>query len=172
MGCLEPDRCLFYSQVTLLASGTLNYIQISNGLGRHAQFVPLDQQVVVSQCLLALEILYNFTMVLVKYSFCWMYVRLFPRLRKLVTIVGGFVTAWGIAFVIVLIFQCNPVQKFWEPQLPGTCIDPRPVFVANAILNFFSDIALLCMPITQVIKLEVQRSVKVSVCSIFLLGGL
>lgn len=150
----------------------MNYVQISNGLGRHVQFVPVYQQVIVLKCLLAIEIFYNITMVLVKYSFCWMYVRLFPRLRRLVYTVGGFVSAWGIAFTFALIFQCNPMQKFWEQQVPGTCLDPRPIFVANAVLNFLSDMALLCMPISQVIKLEVQTSVKVSVCSIFLLGGL
>lgn len=171
MSHLETDQCLL-PKVALLVSGILNYVQVSNGLGRHVQFVPFSQEVVVLQCLFALEILYNIVMVLVKFSFCWMYVRLFPNLRKLVYVVGGFVAAWGVAFMITLVFQCSPIQKLWQPQIPGTCLDPRPIFVTNAILNFISDIALLCMPITQVIKLEVKPSVKVSVCSIFILGGL
>lgn len=64
------------------------------------------------------------------------------------------------------------MAKLWEPELAGKCLDPRPIFVANAVLNFLSDMALLCMPITQVARLQMKTAVKVSVCSMFLIGGL
>lgn len=154
-----------------LASGGLNYGQVANGLGRHVEFVPVDQQVVVLKCLLALECLYNVAMVLVKFSYCYMYLRLFPHLRIHVHVVAAFVSVWGLAFIFVILFQCTPMSKQWEPQLEGHCLDPRPVFVANAALNFLSDMALLCMPITQVMRLQMKTPVKLSICSIFLLGG-
>lgn len=156
----------------LLASGGLNYAQVANGLGRHVEFVPFDKQVIVLQCLLALECLYNIVMMLVKFSYCYMYLRLFPNLRIHVHVVGAFVTAWGVAFIFVCLFQCDPMAKQWEPQMEGKCLDPRPIFVTNAVLNFLSDMALLCMPIMQIFRLQMKTALKVSICSIFVLGGL
>lgn len=101
-----------------------------------------------------------------------MYLRLFPHLRIHLYVVAGFVLSWGIAFIFVCLFQCTPMAKLWEPELAGKCLDPRPIFVANAVLNFLSDMALLCMPITQIARLQMKTAVKLSVCSMFLIGGL
>lgn len=134
--------------------------------------VTLDQIIVGQKCLLALECMYNVTMMLVKMSFCYLYLRLFPMLKYRVWAVAAFVVAWCISFIFVCLFRCTPMAKVWDPLIEGTCLDPGPVFVTNAALNFASDIALLCMPISQVIKLELKMAVKISLCSVFMLGAL
>ncbi|KAI0529976.1 hypothetical protein GGR58DRAFT_276074 [Xylaria digitata] len=35
------------------------------------------------------------------------------------------VTFWGIAVALVTIFSCDPVQGFWDHDIPSKCIDSK-----------------------------------------------
>lgn len=145
---------------------------VANGLGRHADTLPASQLVTCLKCLLALECMYNVTMVAVKFSFCFLYLRLFPMLKHRVWAIAGFVLAFSCTFIIVGLLQCTPMVKIWEPTHAGTCLNTTAIFLANAVLHIVSDIILLLLPVTQMIKLKVETVVKLSLVSIFMLGAL
>ena len=54
----------------------------------------------------------------------------------------------------------------------GTCLDLKALLLATAIINILTDIAVLVLPMPIVWNLKIQRSQKVAVSGIFLLGGL
>ena len=75
-----------------------------------------------------------------------------------------------ISTMLVVIFQCNPRAKFWEPTLPGHCINIEVVDIVAAAINVFSDVVLLLFPITCVWQLQMPNRSKVAVSAVFTTG--
>lgn len=103
-----------------------------------------------------------------------MYARIFPlKGFRIGAYILGFITVgWVIAINCVSIFQCRPIRKAWFPTMPGECIDLKGSFIGNAVPNILTDIAILCMPVAQVWKLQVTTAQRASLIFMFLLGGL
>ena len=104
-----------------------------------------------------------------------MYLRIFPTkdFRIGAYILGSVTIGWVIAINCVSIFQCNPIEKAWlGPAVAGTCINLKASFIGNAVPNILTDIIILCMPVTQVLKLQVSNAQRASLIFMFLLGAL
>ncbi|KAI3396868.1 hypothetical protein diail_11572 [Diaporthe ilicicola] len=154
--------------------GGFNYGEVSHGLGRMAVDVPLDQQAQLSKTLFAMEFAYVTTIVLIKHSILLMYIRIFPRERKLritAYIVAAVVTAWGIALYFVFLFQCSPARKAWTPSVEGHCIEYNWIQIGNAVPNIMTDFLILCMPIPLVLKLHITVYQKFALSLTFSLGA-
>lgn len=124
---------------------------------------------------MAFECVYCTAIGLVKLSLLIMYIRIFPtRNFKLGASILAFVTiGWVIAINGVSIFQCTPVEKAWlGPAVAGTCINLKASFIGNAVPNILTDVAILCMPVAQVLKLQVSSAQRASLIFMFLLGAL
>jgi hypothetical protein len=147
---------------------------IQHGLGRHAGVLSQDELVIFFKLLLAFECVYATAVAMVKFAILLMYLRLFPSkgFKIASSVVGATIVGWWISIVCVCIFQCQPIEKAWLPWIDGTCIDLKGSFIGNAIPNILTDLAMLCMPITQVWKLQVTKAQRISLCFMFLLGGL
>ncbi|CEI66993.1 hypothetical protein FVEN_g9773 [Fusarium venenatum] len=160
--------------VFVFITGALNYGMISHGLGKHAGKVSPEDLAIFFKILLAFECIYVTAVMMVKLALIQMYLRIFTsRGFKLASaIIAGTVVAWWIAICAVCIFQCRPIRRGWMPWLTeGTCIDLKASFIGNAIPNIATDIAILCLPVTQIVKLQVNIAQKISLLIIFLLGG-
>ncbi len=72
--------------------------------------------------------------------------------------------------MFVVIFQCNPRAKFWEPTLPGHCINIEVVDIVTAAINVVSDVVLLLLPITCIWQLQMPSRSKVAVSAVFTTG--
>ncbi|KAI3559391.1 hypothetical protein CABS01_00479 [Colletotrichum abscissum] len=158
--------------VTFMA-GALNYAMIAQGLGRHAATLSQDTLIQFLKLLLAFECVYVTAVMFIKISLLLMYRRIFPgRGFKIAAMVLGLLTiGWWLAIVFVCVFQCTPVAKAYMPWIEGTCIDLKASFIGNAIPNILTDVAILCLPIGQVWKLQVTLAQRLSLCFMFLLGG-
>ncbi|KAJ4287561.1 hypothetical protein N0V90_012264 [Kalmusia sp. IMI 367209] len=133
-----------------------------------------DWMIVVSLLLVAFECVYCTGVGLVKLSLLLMYTRIFPTPNfRLGAYTLGFITiGWVIAINCVSIFQCKPIKKAWlGPAIAGTCINLKASFIGNAVPNILTDIAILCMPITQVLKLQMSAAQRASLIFMFLLGA-
>lgn len=69
------------------------------------------------------------------------------------------------------IFQCSPVNRFWEVQIrPKGCVDV-PLWTSLAsYINSLTDIILFVLPIPLVYKLKIHHKQKLSMFIIFLAG--
>ena len=70
------------------------------------------------------------------------------------------------------IFQCKPIAKYWDFELPGHCIDLSGYFVATGIFNLVSDFLMLLFPLYCTWKLQMSTKRKTRVSAIFFIGGL
>ncbi|KAK1565900.1 uncharacterized protein LY79DRAFT_644668 [Colletotrichum navitas] len=167
------DWFMVAALVVTFMAGSINYAMIGQGLGRHAATLSLDMQVQFLKLLLAFECIYVTAVMLVKVSLLLMYCRIFPsrNFRIAAITLGGITVAWWIAIVCVCVFQCTPIEKAYMPFLDGTCIDLKASFIGNAIPNILTDVAILCLPVGQVWKLQATLAQRLSLCFMFLLGG-
>ena len=75
-----------------------------------------------------------------------------------------------LATLLVAIFPCTPIEKWWNPLLEGRCIDTIAAYLASAIFNLISDVAILVLPIYLTSKLKMPLRRKLGVCAIFTVG--
>ncbi|RFN44925.1 hypothetical protein FIE12Z_10820 [Fusarium flagelliforme] len=173
IGYGNDDWLTVVSLVFVFITGGLNYGMIAHGLGRHFERVDTPDQIIFLKILLAFENIYVTAVMLIKLALLSMYLRIFPsrRFRLISAIIAAVVIGWWIAICAVCIFQCHPIRKAWEPWIDGKCIDLKASFIGNAIPNIATDIAILCLPVKQILKLQVNMAQKLSLLVIFMLGS-
>ncbi|KAL8994020.1 MAG: hypothetical protein Q9169_005899 [Polycauliona sp. 2 TL-2023] len=78
-------------------------------------------------------------------------------------------TAWMIAVILAQLLQCKPVPKFWDPTIPGTCLNTNPLYLSNSIINTAIDFLVLLLPIPMIVRLQVNTRTKLILAGIFTL---
>ncbi|KAF5698094.1 integral membrane protein [Fusarium mundagurra] len=173
IGYGTDDWLTLVALVFVFITGGLNYGMIAHGLGKHAKRVSTADQVIFFKLLLAFENIYVTAVMLIKLALLAMYLRIFPsrNFRLMSAIIAATVIGWWIAICAVCIFQCHPIKKAWMPWIDGSCINLKASFIGNAIPNIATDVAILCMPVTQILKLQINMAQKLSLLVIFSLGS-
>lgn len=120
------------------------------------------------------DILYTMSLLAIKISILQLYRSIFPGRGFTITtsVVGAGVIAWGVAVILVSIFQCNPIRGAWDLTIPATCIPLPRFYLSNAVPNIVMDVIILALPIPNVWNLQMSIRQKFVVSSLFLLGGL
>ncbi|KAL8801103.1 MAG: hypothetical protein Q9182_004696 [Xanthomendoza sp. 2 TL-2023] len=173
------DYTVILSLIFSWGPNIVNLLAVRNGFGKHRNAVPQASVFDWFKYLYAFEFLYTLGMCSVKYSvLCFMH-RIFPivQFRRLLTLSLVFVVSLTVACVVVTIFQCIPVYKFWEtlggkltPQLGGQCINVRLYFIISGSINTFTDFVLLAMPIPILWRLRTGKPQKLLLTAIFTVG--
>ena len=122
-----------------------------------------------------LEILYCPVVLATKLSILLQLIHIFAPARERVTyyvcqIMIWFNSLFYTSIMLVVIFQCNPRAKFWEPTLPGHCISIEAVDIVAAAINVLSDVVLLLLPITCIWQLQMPSRSKLAVSAVFTTG--
>ena len=86
--------------------------------------------------------------------------------------IGSFVIAHAFIVVIVIIFHCQPIARFWDPSIPGTCIDELAWARYVSVPNILSDAALMVLPLPSIWKIQISWQQRLGLSTIFILGGL
>ncbi len=123
-----------------------------------------------------MEVVYAVTLPVIKISILLLYRVLFPTrfFRIGFWVLGTLSLVWGVAVLFVVIFQCKPVSAFWDPAEGNgtTCISTEEFFYSIAPFNIATDVAILCLPVREVWKLQMPFKRRVATFVMFLLGGL
>jgi len=144
------------------------------GLGKHIWVADKDAIEVWAKALFIQELAYTLTICCVKFSLLTFYWRIFKMssIRIPIYIVGGIITCWGIVVIIITIFQCTPVEGFWDKSINPTCnVDTGKFFDGNAVPNIVTDGVVLILPIPYIWGLQLPRAQKIALTSIFFLGA-
>ena len=85
----------------------------------------------------------------------------------------AFIVSSGVAYILATIFQCTPIDGFWETTIKDRhCINTVAFWQSYAFLNILTDFAILALPLSQVAKLRLPRAEKIGLTVIFALGAL
>ncbi|KAJ5365970.1 hypothetical protein N7517_008856 [Penicillium concentricum] len=120
--------------------------------------------------------LYVTSLWLIKASMVIFYKRLADRTRYQIVynITLGLLAATWLVLFFDIVFKCYPVQRQWQaitnpeltcPQGPSTIN-----YWLTILFNIFTDVFIICLPITQVARLKMPTKQKWGVISVFLLG--
>lgn len=118
--------------------------------------------------------MYNLSLALIKLTFLLQYLRLLSvhKMKKIIWGLGSIIMMWATSQVIVAVFSCTPIQKFWQPELEGYCMSNQPFWYINAGGNIMTDLAILIMPLPVLKNLQLHKKQKYFLLGIFSLGFL
>ncbi|KAI9045276.1 PTH11-like integral membrane protein [Aspergillus affinis] len=144
------------------------------GLGRHSSELSAHENQQQLKRLWAAIPMYNSSLACTKFSILFQYLRIFPG--------HGFRIACYITMAIVAIYStwavvsgyvnCVPVAKFWNHEIPGSCLSFEAIWFFNASMNIATDLALLIMPMPLLSHLQLPRIQKLALMTVFAIGGL
>lgn len=121
------------------------------------------------------QVTWTLTLPLICLSILLLYLRLFPKtwLNKGSYIAAGLTVTWWVAQTFALIFQCTPVQYFWNRKIPnGHCIHENQYYAAACSISMINIIVVFCLPLPIIWKLHISRSKKWSLVIAFCIGVL
>ncbi|KAF6217677.1 hypothetical protein HO133_006779 [Letharia lupina] len=101
------------------------------------------------------------------------YRRIFPiaELRLILIVMTTVVVMYTTAVSTLIIFQCRPIRKFWEFELPGYCINPKNNLAVSGSVNTLLDFMIVCLPVPLLWRLRTSTRQKSILTGIFLTAG-
>lgn len=134
------------------------------------------------------QIFYKFTINLTKLSILTLYLRIFtaPWFVRTCWCCFAIVCAYAIASILATVFQCTPINYYWDHHPPPAptnakpgvqssgsqphCIDTTAFWLANAIYNITTDLIILTTLPFMIWSLRLPRPQKIGLTVVFGLG--
>ncbi|KAL4861031.1 hypothetical protein BDV12DRAFT_208446 [Aspergillus spectabilis] len=122
--------------------------------------------------------LYVTSLWLIKASMVLFYKRLADRTRYQ-TVYNITLAVLGATWLVLffdIVFKCYPPKRQWDsitnPELACDAMQTTVNYWLTVLSNIFTDVFIICLPISQVARLKMPTKQKWGVISVFLLGGL
>ncbi|KAF2654178.1 hypothetical protein K491DRAFT_601347 [Lophiostoma macrostomum CBS 122681] len=147
----------------------------ANGLGKDIWTLKPTQVTNFIRAFYVMEVLYFAIVAILKLSLLFFYHRIFPgaNVRRVIWGTIAFDVLFGVAFVVVAIFQCRPIGYYWtswDGQHSGTCININALGWSNAAISITLDLWMLAIPLSQLVHLKLAWKKKVGVGLMFCVG--
>nr|POF14272.1 hypothetical protein CFP56_03296 [Quercus suber] len=143
--------------------GILNLVMIHYGVGHHIWDQSLGTFIEGLAVAILIQIL-----------------KIFAPRRQINQVLFFSCWAWIVVTVIfytldtaLVIAQCSPREKIWNPFVSGHCItNGIGLYVAASIFNVISDILILVLPLPAIYRLHMKPKKKLLISGLFTTGGL
>ena len=120
--------------------------------------------------------IYFTTLALIKASLLLLYYRYFGvsrPFRIVLYVSAGVIVCWYLGVLIASILQCVPVAAFWDRKIKNAkCINLAEFSTSTGVTNLLTDVIILCLPMPMVWTLHTNKTQKITLTGIFLLGFL
>jgi len=84
----------------------------------------------------------------------------------LIVIIYSLVASWSWLYI------CQPMAKYWDFTLAGTCIDFKIIAIFSGIMNSATDATILALPVPILWDLRLPMLQKIGTTIIMMTGGL
>lgn len=122
----------------------------------------------------ATQMLYILIQVTAKVSIVVLFSRIFST-RWFVIVVWAYVVflvVHGLLFLLLIVFQCIPIYAIWDKSVSAKCLDITAIGWVGAVFSIVEDIAILVLPIPELLKLDLSFRKKIAVFFMFSVGSL
>ncbi|KAL6399824.1 hypothetical protein AUP68_17232 [Ilyonectria robusta] len=148
---------------------------VPNGLGRDVWTLTPDKITSFGMFFHVMTILYFSQITLLKFSMIFLYLRIFLEhsARRILWCTLAFNCVFGILFIFLAVFQCQPISYFWkrwDGEHQGHCLDINAIAWSNATICIVLDLWLLAVPLSQLRTLNLDWKKKVGVGMMFCVG--
>ncbi|KAM5349279.1 hypothetical protein ACJ41O_005786 [Fusarium nematophilum] len=121
------------------------------------------------------ELLYLGALPVTKISILLFYLKIFPGkdIRLGCWILIGLNVAYFIAFELVSIFQCTPIEgawRAWDKEFPAKCNNINMQGWMAAVLNIVLDVGTLVLPLREIFRLSLSLKKKIHIVLMFSVG--
>ncbi|QIX01268.1 hypothetical protein AMS68_006785 [Peltaster fructicola] len=166
------DLMALCAYAILLIMTVFGFIAADYGFGKPSQYIMSTLPEALEYFYLY-QICYKLLGGFTKLTFCFLYLRIFPQksFNRLIIAVAVIIATGTFAFTIGTVFQCTPVERAWNHNIPGTCTSNTGFWYSHAAFNTFMDIVVYVLPIPLIRTLKLERGTKTGLISIFGLGA-
>ncbi|ORY10885.1 hypothetical protein BCR34DRAFT_338650 [Clohesyomyces aquaticus] len=101
-------------------------------------------------------------------------VRVFAPIKRAVKSLHVFIGVMLAYYTMALLLKsqiCRPIQKFWNQDLDGRCLNQQALLLGDAAVSVLSDLTILIAPIPLALNLMVTSSRKLKIIAVFGAGG-
>ncbi|KAL1640293.1 hypothetical protein SLS58_007109 [Diplodia intermedia] len=147
--------------------------QLRYGLGDHVYEIPPAKLSKQMQWFWVSTWIYLTGVAFAKISILIQYIRVFVGTKTIIAswaTVGFIVTCCLVCF-FGGIFACSPVEKFWNPTIPGTCINYLAIWYLHCSMAIATDLAIVIIPLPTIVNMNLENKKKWSLAFTFALGG-
>ncbi|OJD38864.1 uncharacterized protein BKCO1_3000240 [Diplodia corticola] len=159
----------------LACQGLLVYMWKNEIQGVHAWEIPLEHYNLYNLLIMCASVIYAPTQGFAKLSLLLFYRRLAPFawFRAAIYVVMFVVIAYTLGIMFSLIFPCKPIASNWDITIEeGECINKTGIYIATAVINIATDIALLLLPVPVLARLQIPRLEKAALIAMFGVGSM
>ena len=109
---------------------------------------------------------------LTRFSILALYLRIFSDrgVRIAIWIVAALITLQWFAFGLASLFQCQPIEYFWNRGIEGSCVNVDQFYRSFTIPNIIQDVVIVVLPIPTVWQLRATRLRKWGLTLVFCIG--
>ncbi|KAJ0109698.1 hypothetical protein N8I77_007621 [Diaporthe amygdali] len=166
------DWVIIYAWIASAGFAVLSVIQTRWGLGLHS-IEDLPTEDIYNFGLYMGAPFYITSILGFKLSLLLSYLRFMPKgaYRYTTYVVILLTVLFHLAFLLVQINLCQPVQAQWDPSIVDkTCLPGVPVYTAMASLTILFDVTAMILPFPVLMSLKMQNRRKVVLLGLFGLG--
>lgn len=78
--------------------------------------------------------------------------------------------AWLLGIVFGTIFLCDPIEKSYNPMIPGSCGSTSSLYIGSAVPSIAIDLIILILPLPKLWSLQIDRARKMGLIVVFTFG--
>ncbi|KAK1598885.1 uncharacterized protein LY79DRAFT_686861 [Colletotrichum navitas] len=175
---VDDGMCAYSSECVLLvaeADVTSTASIIDGGMCAHAWEMPLsrfERYALTTYITAPVFMLCNgFT----KLSLLTFYLRLSPQRWFRISVWIGIVVVclYTGCITTLMLFHCSPIRKAFDLKITGgTCLDSGVLYIATAVSNIITDLALFILPMPTLFSLRLKMGLKIGAAIIFAIGSM
>ncbi|KAL7807759.1 GPCR, PTH11-type [Trichoderma aethiopicum] len=149
------------------------FLCYNKGIGRHLWNVPVQYVVDMLKFFTIGSYIYLLASGCVKLTFLFFYYRIFAGSVKMrYLIIAGIILTFGFTTSLFFgtVFSCIPVERAWNPTVPGHCLNPIYLPYVSGISSSALDLYTLVLPVPVVVGLNMDLKRKLKVVAVFGIG--
>ncbi|KAK1522397.1 uncharacterized protein CCOS01_10109 [Colletotrichum costaricense] len=167
------DGAALMAMAILIVISGLGYANGDLGFGHHYWNIDPANSKTILQIIYVLQMLYIFVQGFAKISIACFYYRVFTgkTFRLKINIFLIFLTTRSLMFLLLVIFQCTPIQSIWNRAIPSQCLNLSAISSGGAACSILEDIVLIILPVPELMRLQLDKKKKVALFGMFALGS-
>jgi len=122
------------------------------------------------------QMLYILVQVFSKVAILALFQRLFPGFihyfQWSVRVMIVFMFTHGLVFLMLIIFQCRPINSIWDKTIDGKCLPTDVVIFTGAALSIVEDFIILLLPVHELWKLQMSNKKKLGIILLLSMASL
>lgn len=150
-------------------------VEVSYGLGRHLQYLPMHHHIVFLKYNYLDWIQVFITLAVSKISICLFLLRIskFERWRYFLFGLIAFLIISHTPLTLLVLLQCIPLNKTWDTQGPGHCFSKKGVemiIIIQGVFSIVTDFICAAFPVVLLWNAKLDLRTKVALSLLMDLG--